>query len=121
MKILFSPQVPLNFTDKIIYKFDGDIIEVELPDGTHDVFDFAGLPDGVLDIESIESDLSLGVFLSAKKEDGVLYVELLNYIGTDATESERFPDWIDHEDYVAPIVEPIEEEGEDDGKDTMEE
>jgi len=112
MKILFSPQVPLNISDKIQYMFQESSFEVSLPDGTTDVFDFSDFPNGKLDLfdeetgeELIVTELSLNPLQSAKKEDGILYVELLNYIGVDATEEERFPDWIDHTEYIPPVIE----------------
>lgn len=124
MKILFSPQIPLNDTDRIIYEFGEDILHVTLPDGTSDTFDFSNLPDGELQTYDedtgeplIETELSTDVIISAKREEGILYVELLNYIGLDATEEERFPEWIDPTEYEPPI---IEKEVESDGKDDLE-
>ena len=116
MRIKFNPRVPLNSTDKIQYVFIDKTIQATLPDGTNDVFDFAGLPDGVLNAmdeetgESlIETTLSVEILKSAEIKEGVLSVELLNYIGLDATEKEKFPKWIDHTEYEAPEI--SEEEG----------
>ena len=87
MKIKFSPQV---HTEKIEYTFQGDTITATYQEQT-EIFDFEGMPNGIL--TEVETNLPINPILSAKKEDGVLYVELLNFIGEDATEEERFPDW----------------------------
>lgn len=104
MKILFSPQVPANYTDKIIYKFDEEIITVTDPSGAVDSFDFSNFPDGRLSERGIETVLNPNPIVDAWREDGELHVELLNYIGLEATEAERFPDWIDHTEYNPPKV-----------------
>lgn len=115
MKILFSPQV----NDKrIIYEFDGEIIRAEI--GEHkDAFDFTGVPNGrlqIVDPESgdflLENNLPVNPIISAEKKDGVLYVELLNWISEDASESDRFPDWIDASEYEPPAkeAEPVADE-----------
>lgn len=117
MKIYLSPTVPPNSIDRIKYEFEEDIIKVTLPDGTNDTFDFSEFPDGELQVYDengnslIQSELSDDVILSAKKEDGILYVELENYIGPNAPDQERFPEWIDHTEYVPAKEEPeIQEE-----------
>lgn len=90
MRILLSPQVPINEGDKINYEFESDKIIATFK-GVTDTFDFSGMPDGRA--ENIETTLELNPIISAERKDGVLYVELLNYTGKDATEEERFPDW----------------------------
>lgn len=121
MKILFSPQVHSK-GDSIEYRIDKDIINVKIEqDGeTHeDTFDFKGLPNGRLDIydendnERIETDLPINVLLSAEKVDGELRVELLNWISSDASEEERFPDWVDSSE-LNPYKPKDETEGWDD-------
>jgi len=114
MRIKFSPQIPLNPKDKIQYVFTDKTIQVTLPDGTNDVFDFNGLPDGALNLmdkegeeNPIKTELSTNVLQSATITEGVLSVELLNYIGLGASEEEKFPKWIDHTEYVQPIVEEV--------------
>lgn len=117
LKILFSPQV--HETDRFIYEFGDQAIKVEL-NGKTDTFDFSGFPDGVLQLEDqeteeelVETELEINPLLSAKKENGILYVELLNFIGLDATEEECFPEWIDHTEY-APHKTKSESEDEQD-------
>lgn len=87
MKILLSPQ---RSDRKIEYKFEGEKIIVTT-DNMSDTFDFSSMPDGVM--EEIETTLSINPIISAKRVDGELSVELLNFIGRDATEEEKFPDW----------------------------
>lgn len=89
MRILYSPQLnPV----RIDYSFDGDTITVSC-DGNTDEFDFSGMPDG--EMSEIETTLSIKPIIKASKLNGVLSVELLNHIGDDATEEERFPSWIE--------------------------
>ena len=89
MKIKFSPQ---RNDEKIIYTFQSDTITATYQEQT-EAFDFSNIPNGKL--EEVETNLAINPLLSAKKEDGILYVELLNFIGEDATEEERFPTWFD--------------------------
>ena len=109
MKVLFSPQLNDKFC--IEYKFyESNLGKVEIIEATlsilgdenekgkreiiseeQDTFDFSDLPDGVL--EDVKTTLSINPIISAKKENGELYVKLLNFIDTDATEEERFPEW----------------------------
>ena len=97
MMVLYSPQV----SDKeIIYSFDGDIITATI-EGMTDVFDFSGTSDGLLQLYSAEppfeplfiTSLPLMPILSAKRENGVLQVEILRFIGADADENEKYPQW----------------------------
>ena len=120
MRIKFSPQVRDN--ERIIYEFEEGIIKAThetMHRGKSDTFDFTDLPDGELQIYDdetgelmIETEMENPI-VSARKEDGVLYVELMNYIGVNASYEERFPEWIDHTDYVAPEEEEVESDGED--------
>lgn len=94
MRILLSPIV--SEWSKVEYEFDGEIIKAvytDIPSGEtyEDTFDFTGMPDGRL--ESVESDLPKDVILSAEKKNGVLSVELVNYIDFDATDEEKYPSW----------------------------
>jgi len=106
MDISYINQVPINDDETIKYEFEDDIIHVTMvfeEDKYTDSFDFTDLPNGQLELEDdkgndlIETALPINPLLSAKKEEGVLSVELLNWIGSNATEEERFPEWIDTE------------------------
>lgn len=90
MNVLFSPQV--NDEQNIHYRFNGEIITVTIGADT-DIFDFTGLPIGGVD--GIETTLAINPILSAeRKEDGQMYVTLLNFITDDAPESDKFPSWV---------------------------
>lgn len=95
LKIYLSPQVSAD--DEVIhYNFQGDKITA-IYKNQMDVFDFSGLPNGVA--ENITSDIDMPIVIGAKRENGLLYVKLINLILRDATEEERFPTWIDSGDY----------------------
>lgn len=120
MKIFLNPQV--NDDDKIVYNFEGDKVTATIGD-VADTFDFSGIPDGELEMHDketgnllLETTLPVMPILSAKKESGVLYLVLLNWISSKATESERFPEWIESENYKPPVIEKVIE-GDDNDKD----
>lgn len=88
MKVLFSPQY--NPIEKIKYEFEDEIIKVTY-NGITDIFDFSAMPDG--EVTNIDTILPVNPIISAKRENGVLWIELLNFIGKNATEEEMFPQW----------------------------
>lgn len=94
MKVLFSPM----FSDrsKSEYEFNGEKIIATI-NGVTDEFDFSSFPDGEADTENIQTTLPVQPIISAKRENGELYVILLNYISLDASEDERFPEWMEVE------------------------
>ena len=93
MRILMSPQV--TFEDKgFDFVFSGESITATF-DGETDAFDFSGLPDGEVDFSKIETTLAYNPIIMARRFDGTLWVELLNFISEDASEFERFPEWIE--------------------------
>ena len=90
MKVLFSPQVR---EDKIEYKFTEDMVIVTYK-GESEEYNFSGMPNGVADY--IETEVfDFRPVLSAKKENGILHLELINFIGKDATAEERFSEWFE--------------------------
>lgn len=98
IRVFYSPQI--NDRYKVTYKIEGEIITAYLTDTfpevaieTTDVFDFTNLTNGMA--EKITSDLAINLVGSVGREEGILYVELLNFIKDDATEFERFPEWIE--------------------------
>lgn len=88
MKRRYSPQFS---TRRISYAFDGEIITATLDTGESDVFDFTDLPDGRA--EEVQTTLPVNPIVSAERVSGELRLELLNFIGLDASEAERFPAW----------------------------
>ena len=93
MRIYKSPQVRED-EKRFGFEFSGEMI-VATFDGVSDTFDFTGLPDGEVNYSMIETILAYSPIVSAKKVDGILSVELLNFIPEDATEAEKFPEWIE--------------------------
>ena len=93
MKILYSPQVNENNTIK--YTFNNDKITVIL-NGRTDTFDFTGMPNVELNPQDdIETELDINPFVRVWRENGVLHLELLNFIQPNASYEERFPEWFE--------------------------
>lgn len=103
MKIFLSPIANIK-NDEVGYRFDGEKVIAEFK-GVEDAFDFSGFPNGVMPMfdefgkETVKTELEINPILSAKREDGELKLELVNYIGVEARYEERFPNWIDATDY----------------------
>ena len=87
MQIKYSP---CRSDDSLAYTFEGEKVTA-IYNGQVDVFDFTEMPDGVA--ENIETTLPLNPIISAKREEGILYLELLYFHGPNTTHEERFPDW----------------------------
>lgn len=89
MQIKYSPVR----SDKTIeYTFENDIIHVQTGEDT-DTFDFSSFGDGEANVSEFVTTLPVNPIVSAKRVDGELFVELLNYISANATHEERFPQW----------------------------
>ena len=93
MRILMSPQVMLE-DKKFDFTFSGESITATF-DGDTDTFDFSGLPDGEVDFSMIETTLPYNPIIIARRVDGILSVELLNFISEDASEFDKFPEWVE--------------------------
>ena len=71
----------------------GSIIESD-PIATSQTFDFTSIPnDGTEKVSTIQSTLPVNPFISLKRVSGVLEMVVINFIGADATDEERFPVW----------------------------
>lgn len=93
IKVFWTPQV-LSSQDKMEYEFNGEQIRVTI-NNVEDVFDFSSLPDGGLDSSRmIETLLHFCPIISAKRVGGILHLELLNWVGSDAPYDSRFPEWV---------------------------
>lgn len=108
MRRLFSP---VRSDNKLYYTIEGDKITVvhhqtlpptlddnmypveQDPIVTQDVFDFTGMPNGVATVSEFETVLPLNPFISVKRVNGEIEIKVINYIGANATEAERFPVW----------------------------
>ena len=93
MRIYKSPQVGTD-EKRFEFEFSGEMI-IATFDSVSDTFDFTGLPDGEADYSMIETVLKYNPILKATKVDSILSVELLNFISEDATEEEKFPQWVE--------------------------
>jgi len=95
IKIYFSPQ---RSDRQIEYSFCYEVVTAKIGE-VEDTFDFSILPDGELDCldeeKRIETLLPVCPIVSAKRVDGILYLELLNWIGKDAPYESRFPEWVE--------------------------
>jgi len=92
IRIYFVPQRSDN---QIEYCFNGETITVKI-DNAEDVFDFSTLPDGELHMEEpIETTLPVCPIISAKRINGILHLELLNWLGPNAPYESRFPEWVE--------------------------
>lgn len=82
----------MNENNVISYEYNGDVVRVHL-DGEVDEFDFSSMPEGIM--KDVKTTLKYNPIMSAKREEGILYLELLYFHGSNASEEERFPTWID--------------------------
>ena len=91
MRIMKSPQIRFD-GKQFEFSFSGETITA-IFDGATDTFDFSGFSDGEIDSSMVETILALNPLIDARREAGVLSVELMNFISEDATEAEKFPEW----------------------------
>ena len=92
IKVYFSPQRADN---QIEYSFNGEAVAARIGE-MEDTFDFSTLPDGELDRHEdtqIKTILPVNPVISAKRIDGILHLELLNWIESNAPYESRFPEW----------------------------
>jgi len=92
IRVYFSPIGDLK--EEVSYSFSVESVTITV-DGISDTFDFTGIPDGELDYSSIETSLPMNPILTVERVDGILYIECLNGIGKEATEFDKFPNWIE--------------------------
>lgn len=99
IRIYFSPVFDFLGDHKITYKIDGEKITATYQkkgqEPIQDEFDFTGLPEGRLNIDEIETAIPFKPISNAYKTDGVLYIEVVNFIAENASEFEKFPNWIE--------------------------
>lgn len=90
MNLEYTPQRSDN---KLIYSVENDILTVTYQNArtgqeVTDTFDFTGLPDGKLEVDTITTTLPVGPIISAEKISGTLTLTLLRWY--DASEKEQF-------------------------------
>jgi len=85
MTLTYTPQHPLP-NHSLVYDVQGDILTITHSNGeveTVDTFDFTGTPDGILDLEGVETTLPVQPIVKAERVGGVLTVTVLDWSGTD--------------------------------------
>lgn len=106
MKIYLSPRHALNMKDVTNYTFKDETITLTFwtydESGTKQLsesfeYDLSEMPEGELDMDD-------KFLLSAKRIDGELHVELLNYVPLDATHEELYPEWFDTEEVADETI-----------------
>lgn len=96
MKVLLTPQ---RNDEKIAYSYNGETVSATYK-GTTCTFDFSSVLEGDLPIYDINGQLLISNTLeinpisSVSRENGELSVTLLNFIGAEATDEEKFPQWV---------------------------
>ncbi|MEC1180359.1 hypothetical protein P9B03_17835 [Metasolibacillus meyeri] len=100
---------PVRSDNKIEYEFSGELVKVTytaltieenkgfpvtiIETETTDIFDFSKFPNGEAVVSEIETTLSINPFISIKRINDVLELEVINYIEANATEEEKYPKW----------------------------
>ncbi|HBW13777.1 MAG TPA: hypothetical protein DEF30_08175 [Proteiniclasticum sp.] len=94
MRVYFSPIfVFTEGFENITYSFENRIVTATYK-GKKETFDFRGLPDGI--VQEIEAEiLEFNPITHSEIVDGILYLEVMNFIRENATEFEKFPNWIE--------------------------
>ena len=94
---------PIRSDQKLTYQFSGETITATLDNQT-ETYDLSFIEEGqkIRPVEydeaenetiHIPSNLPIHPIISAKREGGVLCVELINTIGRNASHEEKFPEW----------------------------
>ena len=88
MRVYKSPQVRMD-GKRILYSFDKGVITATF-DGVTDVFNLSGIK-GPINTKGIKTTLAINPIERLDYVNGAVEVAITNYIGPDATETERFP------------------------------
>ena len=91
MNILFRPQIN-PYVESFQFHFEGEIITVTQGE-EKDIFDFSEIPDGMVD--GVETTLLVNPIIRARRENGVLYVELKKLYEDEVPIDEQFPEWME--------------------------
>lgn len=90
MKVKLTPQH--NPSHKIAYTFGRDSFVAEM-EGVVDTFDFSKVSE--LDPRQIKTTLPLNPVVQIERVNGELHLTLINYLDEEATEAERFPQYME--------------------------
>ena len=90
MKVKLTPQY--NPNHNIVYTFGEDSFIAEM-DGVTDTFDFSKVNE--LNPRQIKTILPINPVVLVDRIGGDLHLVLINYISDDATEMEKFPEYME--------------------------
>ena len=90
MRVKLTPQY--NPEKSIAYTFGSDSFIAEM-DGVTDTFDFSKVSE--LDPRHIKTSLPVNPVVRVERVGGVLQLTLINYIDEEATEAEKFPEYME--------------------------
>ena len=90
MKVKFTPQY--NPNQVIKYTFGADSFVAEIG-GITDTFDFSKVNE--LNPRQIKTSLPVNPVVHVERVSGDLHLVLINYISDDATEMEKFPEYME--------------------------
>lgn len=107
MKVLYVPQMNDNY--QFTYEFDKEVVVVRLykfefvKDGSNKIltrkfigleeYDFTNMPNGIM--KNSTSKFLYNPVISAKRNNGELYIKLLNFIMSNEEDKKvLFPDWV---------------------------
>ena len=90
MKVKLTPQY--NPNQVIKYTFGADSFVAEMG-GISDTFDFSGVSE--LSPRQIKTTLPMNPVVQIERVNGELQLTLINYINDEATETERFPEYME--------------------------
>ena len=90
MKVKLTPQY--NPNQVIKYTFGADSFVAEM-DGISDTFNFIGVSE--LSPRQIKTTLPINPVVQIDRVNGELQLTLINYINDEATETERFPEYME--------------------------
>lgn len=92
VRVLYNPK---RGDDEILYTFEGEVVIAEYK-GVTDTFDFSELKDGDLVVD-IKTTLETNPITRVARKDGIIHLFLVHFHGKDATEEERYPEWMEVE------------------------
>lgn len=98
---------PIPLDRKLKYNFMGEKVKIEM-DNIEETFNFTDVPNGILNIEDIDTQLNPFPIEKAEKKNGVLYLTLTSFIPENARYKDRFPEWIDAKSYEQPKEETVD-------------
>lgn len=91
MKILYSPSYKLG--SKFTYQFSAETITATY-EGASDTFNLSSFSEGNI-FQGIKTTLPYDPISYIERKNGILEVQLVNFIDDEATHEEQYPEWIE--------------------------